>query len=77
MSLQINEACPAFDLPGTDDKTHSLDSFKDADLLVVVVSCNHCPYVIAYEERMVALAREVAPKKVASKKTAPKKAKKK
>lgn len=65
MSLQINEACPAFDLPGTDDKTHSLDSFKDADLLVVVVSCNHCPYVIAYEERMVALARELAPKKVA------------
>src|SRR6266404_6294559 len=57
MALQINAACPPFDLPGTDDKNYSLDSFT-SDLLVVVVSCNHCPYVIAYEPRMVALANE-------------------
>jgi thiol-disulfide isomerase/thioredoxin len=58
MALQINADCPAFELPGTDDRTHSLSSFEDGELLVVVVSCNHCPYVIAYEERMVALATE-------------------
>ena len=27
-------------------------------LFVLIVSCNHCPYVIAYEPRMVALANE-------------------
>jgi thiol-disulfide isomerase/thioredoxin len=57
MALEIHAPCPAFELPGTDDKTHALASFTD-DLLVVVVSCNHCPYVIAYEPRLVALAKE-------------------
>lgn len=65
MALPINADCPAFELPGTDDRTYSLASFEDDELLVVVVSCNHCPYVIAYEERMVALAKEFGPRKVA------------
>jgi thiol-disulfide isomerase/thioredoxin len=64
MALEIHAPCPAFELPGTDDKTHSLASFTD-DLLVVVVSCNHCPYVIAYEPRLVALAKEYGPRGVA------------
>jgi peroxiredoxin len=59
MSLAVNAPCPAFDLPGTDGKNHSLASFTGA-LLVVIVSCNHCPYVVAYEGRMVALAKEYA-----------------
>jgi thiol-disulfide isomerase/thioredoxin len=63
MALEINASCPAFDLPGTDDKHHSLDSFK-GDLLAVIVSCNHCPYVIAYEPRVVALAKEYGPRSV-------------
>ena len=64
MALEINAPCPAFDLPGTDDKNHSLASFEDSRLLVVIVSCNHCPYVIAYEPRIVALAKEYGPKSV-------------
>ncbi|MBI4386701.1 MAG: thioredoxin family protein [Elusimicrobia bacterium] len=46
-------AAPDFSLKGTDGKTYSLDSFRDAKALVVVFSCNHCPYVKAYEDRMV------------------------
>lgn len=61
MALEIHAPCPAFDLPGTDDKHHSLASFT-SELLVVMVSCNHCPYVIAYEPRVVALANEYAAK---------------
>jgi thiol-disulfide isomerase/thioredoxin len=56
MPLEIGATCPSFSLPGTDEKTHSLGDFA-ADLLVVVVSCNHCPYVIAYEPRLVTLAK--------------------
>ena len=63
MAIEINASCPAFDLPGTDDKNHTLESFGD-ELLVVIVSCNHCPYVIAYEPRILALANEYGPKKV-------------
>lgn len=57
MALELNAACPAFDLPGTDDRNHTLAEQK-GKLFVLVVSCNHCPYVIAYEPRMVALANE-------------------
>ena len=64
MALALHDACPEFSLPGTDDKVHDLASFADRELLVVAVSCNHCPYVIAYEERMIALAREYGAKNV-------------
>jgi len=62
--MQIGSACPDFDLPGTDGATHSLTSFAAAEILVVIVSCNHCPYVVAYEERIVALSRAYAAKGV-------------
>src|SRR2546427_9593188 len=55
---------PDFSLKGTDDKTYSLASFKDAKALVVVFSCNHCPYVKAYEGRMIAIQRDYASKGV-------------
>jgi thiol-disulfide isomerase/thioredoxin len=57
MALELHAPCPAFDLPGTDDKNHTLAEQK-GELLVVMVSCNHCPYVIAYEPRVVAYANE-------------------
>jgi hypothetical protein len=41
---------------------YALSDFASAKLLVVIVSCNHCPYVVAWEERMVNLAREWQPK---------------
>lgn len=53
---------PAFSLPGVDGKTYTLDSFKDAKALVVVFSCNHCPYVRAYEDRMIAIQKDYAAK---------------
>src|SRR5687767_12198356 len=56
MALALSDLCPSFELVGTDDKTHSLASFDDAKVLVVIVSCNHCPYVVAYEPRMVSIA---------------------
>jgi peroxiredoxin len=56
--------CPDFALPGTDGKVHKLADF-DGKILCLIVSCNHCPYVVAYEERMVALAREYQGKGIA------------
>jgi peroxiredoxin len=60
MSLKIGDPAPAFSLPGTDGRTHSLDGLSDKPVLVVVFSCNHCPYVQAYEDRLVSIQRDYA-----------------
>jgi peroxiredoxin len=56
--LAIGDQAPAFTLPGVDGKTYSLDSFKDKKIIVVMFTCNHCPYVQAYEPRLVDIQRE-------------------
>ncbi len=62
--LELGSTAPDFDLPGTDGGRYSLSSFADKPVLVVVFSCNHCPYVKAYEDRMVAIQKEYADKGV-------------
>ena len=58
-SLQFGDSAPYFNLPGVDGKNHSLDDYKGkVKALAVIFSCNHCPYVIKSEERMIDLARE-------------------
>lgn len=57
MGLRIGEPAPAFSLPGTDGKTYTLDLFTLKRILVVVFTCNHCPYAQAYEDRLIELAR--------------------
>jgi peroxiredoxin len=51
---------PSFSLPGVDGQTYSLDSFRDARLLVVIFTCNHCPYAQALEPRFIELQRDYA-----------------
>ena len=51
---------PQFDLPGVDGQNHSLGSYGEAEALVLVQSCNHCPYVQAWESRLSAIARDFA-----------------
>ncbi len=64
MALELLAPCPAFDLPGTDDQNHTLAGLT-GKLVVLIVSCNHCPYVMAYEPRIVALATEYQARDVA------------
>ncbi len=63
-TLDIGEKAPDFELPGVDGKDYSLDDFSDAEILVVVFSCNHCPYVVGSEDRMIDLYEEYSPKGV-------------
>lgn len=55
MSLNHGDLAPSFELPGVDGKSHALDHYADKEALVVVFTCNHCPYAKAYESRLVAL----------------------
>ena len=52
MELEIGDSAINFNLKGIDGKTYSLDSFKGKKILVIIFSCNHCPYVRAYEDRI-------------------------
>jgi peroxiredoxin len=45
-------------LPGVDGKEHSLADYRDAQLIVLVFTCNHCPVAAAYEDRLVALQKD-------------------
>ncbi len=58
MALAIGSKAPEFDLPATDGRGYSLHTFADRAALVVVFSCNHCPYVLLYEDRLIALHRD-------------------
>lgn len=64
IALKIGSPAPDFSLPGIDGKTYSLASFTDKKVLVVCFSCNHCPYVQAAEDRMIAFQHDFAPKGV-------------
>ena len=58
--LKIGEPAPKFSglECATTGKSASLEDFKGKDVLVVVVTCNHCPVAIAYEDRLVAFAKK-------------------
>ena len=51
-------------LVGTDDGKHSLKDLSAAKVVVVVFTCNSCPFSVDYEDRLVAFAREYASKGV-------------
>ncbi|MEA2370899.1 MAG: hypothetical protein QOH12_1293 [Solirubrobacteraceae bacterium] len=59
MSLEIGAAAPTFELPDTQDRpTGLLDPASSAT--VVVFTCNHCPYALAWHDRLQAVARDYA-----------------
>lgn len=61
--LRIGSRLPDFEsLPATDGKKYSSSHFDGKKGIVIVFSCNHCPYVQAYEDRMMAFQREYGPK---------------
>ena len=51
---------PAFTLADPDGQQHSLDSLMGANGLLVAFICNHCPYVKAVIDRLVADAAALA-----------------
>lgn len=64
-ALKPGAKAPDFSLQGVDGKLYSLQAFRESKILVVAFTCNHCPYVRAYEDRLIALAGEYARKGVA------------
>ncbi len=56
-TMKVGEKAKEFSLIATDGKTYSLKGFKK-DILVIAFWCNHCPYVRAVEDRVIAFAKK-------------------
>ena len=61
MSTAIGTDAPTFTLPDTEDAQHSPG---DAPATLVVFTCNHCPYALAWHDRIAAIARDYGDVKV-------------
>ena len=61
-TLSIGSHAPDFNLLGVDGKMYSLASFKNANILVVVFTCDHCPTAQAYEDRIIKLTKDYEPR---------------
>jgi peroxiredoxin len=56
-ALRLGDAAPGFDLPDVDGRRHALSDYNGKPF-AVVFSCCHCPYVVAWEERLNEAARD-------------------
>ena len=56
--LAIGPVAPDFNLPSVDGRHYSLNDFDDKKVLVVLFTCNHCPYVQAYEPRLISIQND-------------------
>ena len=55
LNIPLGSDAHDFNLPGIDGKDHSLDSYNDEKVLVLVFMCNHCPYVLGVIQRLISL----------------------
>jgi peroxiredoxin len=51
--MNIGDEAPTFSLPDTDGREHGPDG-----VTVVVFTCNHCPYALAWHDRIAQAARD-------------------
>lgn len=63
-TLQVGSSAPDFELPAVDGRNYRLADFSDAEVLVVIFTCNHCPTAQAYEERIKKLTADYKDKGV-------------
>jgi peroxiredoxin len=55
---EVGDKASDFKLKNIDGKMVSMADFDDAKGFIVIFTCNHCPYAIAYEDRIIALDKE-------------------
>ena len=70
--MKVGDVAPPFELPATDGSMHSLGGGAQPDrrsgehrtdsvpggVTAVVFTCNHCPYALAWHDRLLAVARD-------------------
>jgi peroxiredoxin len=64
MSFDLGDPVPSFTLADTEGTAHRVPADPAPPATVLVVTCNHCPYVIAWNPRLRAVAEEYVPRGV-------------
>lgn len=59
---KVGDTARDFNLRDVDGKLVSMSAHEDAEGFLVIFSCNTCPYVVAYEDRMIDLHHKYASK---------------
>jgi len=62
--FSTGDPVPAFALPDTDGVEHGVPLADAPPATVIVVTCNHCPYVVAWNPRLRRVAEEYAERDV-------------
>ena len=53
--IAVGDEAPDFDLLNIDGEMVALNDYADSEGLIVIFTCNHCPFSVAYEDRIIAL----------------------
>jgi peroxiredoxin len=56
--MNLGDPVPSFTLPDTDGNAHTVPLATAPAATAIVVTCNHCPYVIAWNPRLRAVAED-------------------
>ncbi len=60
--VKVGDKAPDFILENVDGKKAALASFEKAKGVILIFTCNHCPYSKMYEDRIIALHKAYAAK---------------
>ncbi len=60
--VAVGDAAPNFVVKNIDGRNVGLSSFQDVEGVILIFTCNHCPYSKLYEDRIIALHKEFASK---------------
>ncbi len=55
IGYEIGDEATDFSLMNVDGNMVSLEDYPDAKGFIIIFTCNHCPYSVAYEDRIIAL----------------------
>lgn len=58
---EVGDTAADFSLKNIDGKMVSLSDFEDVKGYIVTFTCNHCPYAVLYEDRLIELHNKYAP----------------
>lgn len=59
--VEVGDKAPGFTLKNVDGRMISLSDYDDNNGVIVIFTCNHCPYSVAYENRIIELHQKYAP----------------
>jgi peroxiredoxin len=58
--MTVGTSAETFELPDTAGVIHRLEDRRGAPATVLVFTCNHCPYALAWHDRIAAVATDYA-----------------